>query len=48
MVEVVVAWEYAVVLQVELEAVKFPVVCDYALILQPEEYQDSPFRDLRV
>ena len=36
------------VLQVELEAVKFPVVCDCASSLQPEEYQDSPFRDLRV
>ena len=48
MVEVVVAWEYAVVLQVELEAEKFPAVCDCASSLQPEEYQDSPFRDLRV
>ena len=37
----VVAWEYAVVLQVALEAEKFPVVCDCALILQLEEYQVS-------
>ena len=33
-VEVVVALEYDVVVLVELEAVKFPAVCDYALILQ--------------
>ena len=46
--EVEVAWEYAVVLQVALEAEKFPVVCDCALILQLEEYQDSLFRDPRV
>ena len=44
----VVAWEYAVVLQVELEAVKFSVVCDCASSRQPEEYQDPPFRELRV
>ena len=45
---VVVAWEYAMVLQVALEAEKFPVVCDCALILQLEEYPDSLFRDLRA
>ena len=43
-----VAWEYAVVLQVALEAEKFPVVWDCALILQLEEYQYSLFRDLRA
>ena len=48
MVEVVVALEYAVVVQVALEAAKFLAVCDYALILQLEGYQDSPFRDPRV
>ena len=48
MVEVVVAWEYAVVLQAALEAEKFLVVCDCALILQLGGYQDSPFRDLRA
>ena len=47
-VEVVVAWKYAVVLQAALEAEKFPVVCDCALILQLEEYQGSLFRDLRA
>ena len=47
-VEVVVAWECAVVLQVALEAEKFPVVCNCVLILQLGGYQDSPFRDLRV
>ena len=47
-VEVVVAWEYAVVAQVALEAVKFLAVCNYALILQLEEYQDFFFRDPRV
>ena len=46
--EVVVALEYDVVVLVELEAVKFPAVCDCVSSLQPEEYQDSPFRDLRV
>ena len=48
MVKVVVAWEYAVVAQVALEAVKFLAVCDCASSLQPEKYQDSPFRDLRI
>ena len=43
-----VAWEYAVVLQVALEAKKFLVVCDCVLILQLEEYQGSLFRDLRA
>ena len=46
--EVVVACEYAVVLQVALEAEKFPVICDRTLILQLEEYPDSLFRDLRA
>ena len=41
-VEVVVALEYAVVVQVALEAEKFLAVCDYALILQLGGYQDSP------
>ena len=35
-VEVVVAWEYAVVAQVALEAVKFLAVCDCASNRQPE------------
>ena len=48
MVEVVVALEYAVVVQVALEAAKFLAVYDYALILQLEGYQDSLFRELRV
>ena len=47
-VEVVVALEYAVVAQVALQAEKFSAFCDYALILQLEEYQDSLFRDPRV
>ena len=42
------ALEYAVVVPVALEVAKFPAVCDYTLILQLEEYQDSLFRDLRA
>ena len=42
------ALEYAVMVQVALEAAKFLAVCDYALILQLEEYWYSPFRDLRA